>query len=40
MGKEVPKGGGICFICKEKCQILHYFHKECRQKWLDEGKKK
>jgi len=36
---EIPKGGGTCFICKEKCEVYHYFHNECRQKWVDEARK-
>ena len=34
---EIPKGGGTCFICGEACTILHYYHVECKNKWLEEG---
>jgi len=34
---EIPKGGGTCFICKEKCTTFHYYHAECKNKWLEEG---
>jgi len=34
---EIPKGGGTCFVCKKKCEILHYFHEECKQRWMEEG---
>lgn len=37
---EIPKGGGTCFICKEGCEVYHYYHEECKQKWVDEGMKK
>lgn len=30
MTKELPKGGGICVICKEPCLSLHYTHPQCR----------
>ena len=31
MTNELPKGGGICFICKEQCLPLHYTHPKCRK---------
>lgn len=40
MKPELPKGGGTCFICKEKCETYHYYHTKCRDKWMEEGKKK
>jgi len=35
---EIPKGGGMCFICKQSCKVFHYYHEECKQKWEDEAK--
>ena len=37
---ELPKGGGTCFICKEECTLLHYYHKDCKTEWMKEGMKK
>ena len=31
MKQELPKGGGICFVCKEPCLPLHYTHPKCRE---------
>lgn len=30
MHTELPKGGGICFVCNEPCLPLHYTHPQCR----------
>jgi len=39
MDKEVPKGGGICFICKEPCEVYWYWHPECKKKYIKENTK-
>jgi len=36
---EIPKGGGTCFICKEKCEVYWYWHPACKEEWMDKGKR-
>jgi len=36
---ELPKGGGLCFICKKKCEELWYWHPECRVKYIEDARR-
>jgi len=32
------QGNGKCWFCGETCEKLWYWHKECKEKWVEENK--